>query len=176
MKKIRGFLIKHRVFSLFRCIRRKSQTSPAGYRRLNPSSRSISKLLKWGAGIKAKATAICSKNPGFRWGYLRVGRDPIVEADPISPPHAAVPKGKMAVYIGQNDGGFERVLVPVIYINHPLFGQLLRKAEAEYGHDHAGGITIPCRISEFENVKTRIAAGCGGRKMLPWKRSNMSYT
>ncbi|KAI3681573.1 hypothetical protein L6452_36373 [Arctium lappa] len=169
MKKFRGFLLKHRVFSLFRCIRRKNQSSPARYRRLNPSSKSIQKVLKWGAELKAK---ICSKNPGFGSGYLRIGRNPVVETDPM----AAVPKGKMAVYVGQNDGVFERVLVPVIYINHPLFGQLLRKAEAEYGHDHGGGITIPCRISEFENVKTRIAAaGCGGRKMLWWKRSNMSY-
>ncbi|GJY59808.1 auxin-responsive protein SAUR36-like protein [Tanacetum coccineum] len=64
----------------------------------------------------------------------------------------------MAVYVGQKDGDFKRVLVPVLYINHPLFGQLLREAEEEYGHDHAGGITIPCRFSDFENVKTRIAA------------------
>nr|GEY17873.1 auxin-responsive protein SAUR36-like [Tanacetum cinerariifolium] len=48
--------------------------------------------------------------------------------------------------------------------------KLLREAEEEYGHDHAGGITIPCRFSDFENVKTRIAAVCGCRKMLTWRR------
>ena len=122
------------------------------------------------ARLKAKATAICSKNPGFRLDYLRLGGDPIEETDPTSLAHAAVPKGKMAVYVGQNDGDFERVLVPVLYINHPLFGQLLRKTEEEYGHHHPGGITIPCRISDFENVKTRIAAVGGCRKMLTWRR------
>ncbi|PWA56707.1 Auxin responsive SAUR protein [Artemisia annua] len=161
MKKIRGFLVKRKVFSLFRYIRRKSHSSTTTYRRLNPSRRTFSRFIKWGSKLKSKARAICSKNPSFRSGYLRVRDDPLVE----------VPKGKMAVYVGQEDGDdYERVLVPVIYINHPLFGQLLRKAEDEYGHDHPGGITIPCRVSEFENVKTRIAAVCGGRKMMLWKR------
>lgn len=80
----------------------------------------------------------------------------------------AVPKGHMAVYVGQNDGDFSRVFVPVIYFNHPLFGELLREAEEEYGYNHPGGITIPCRIAEFERVKTRIAAGHGARKRLTW--------
>lgn len=165
MKKIRGFLVKRKVFSLFRyTFRRKSHSSATTYRRINPSRRTFSRFIKWGSKLKSKARAICSKNPSFRFrfrsGYLRVRDDPLVE----------VPKGKMAVYVGQEDGDYERVLVPVIYINHPLFGQLLRKAEDEYGHDHPGGITIPCRVSEFENVKTRIAAVCGGRKMMLWKR------
>ena len=30
-------------------------------------------------------------------------------------------KGHLAVYVGQKDGDFYRVLVPVIYFNHPLF-------------------------------------------------------
>lgn len=168
MKKFRGFLLRHRVISLFRCIRRRNQPSAKGYRRLNPSPRSLTRLLKWGARIKAKARAICATNHGFRSGYMRIGKDSVL-ATGTAPPHATVPKGKMAVYVGQNDGGFERVLLPVFYVNHPLFGQLLSKAEEEYGHDHPGGITIPCRISEFENVKSRIAAGCVGRKMIRWK-------
>jgi hypothetical protein len=36
-------------------------------------------------------------------------------------------------------------LVPVIYFNHPLFGELLREAEEEFRHQHQGGITIPCQ-------------------------------
>ncbi|KAD5316996.1 hypothetical protein R6Q59_032268 [Mikania micrantha] len=169
MKKFRGFLLRHRVTSLFRCVRRRYRPSSAGYHRINPSPTSISCFLKWGARIKAKARSICSKNPGSRSGYMLFGRDKVVETG-LRPSDAAIPKGKMAVYVGDDDGDCERVLVPVFYINHPLFVQLLRKAEEEYGHDHRGGITIPCRISEFENVKTRIAAGCGGRKMLSWKR------
>lgn len=163
MKKFRGFLLKHRVTSLFRCLHRRNH-STATYCRLNPSPNSLSRILKWVDRVKAKAREICYKNPGFRSGYLKFRQIPVLETG-----HTAVPKGKMAVYVGNDDGDFERVLVPVIYINHPLFGQLLKKAEEEYGHDHPGGITIPCRISEFENVKTRIAAVCGGRKMLRWR-------
>ncbi|CAI9279381.1 unnamed protein product [Lactuca saligna] len=159
--KIRGFLIKHRVSSLFRRVYRRTQSS-AGYRRLDRSPRCMSNLLKWGARLKTKTIAFCSKNSDLP-------RNPVLEKF-IEPPRAAVPKGKMAVYVGQKDGDFKRVLVPVIYINHPLFGQLLREAEEEYGHDHPGGITIPCRFSDFENVNTRIAAACGFRKMMTWKR------
>nr|GMC84528.1 auxin-responsive protein SAUR36-like [Ipomoea batatas] len=39
----------------------------------------------------------------------------------------------MAVYVGQKDGDFKRILVPVMYFNHPLFGELLREAENEFG-------------------------------------------
>jgi SAUR family protein len=88
----------------------------------------------------------------------------VLEKTPVT-----VPKGHLAVYVGQKDGDFRRVLVPVIYFNHPLFSELLREAEQEYGFEHQGGITIPCRISEFESVQTKIAAGSGGRK-LTWKR------
>ncbi|KAI7733629.1 hypothetical protein M8C21_028572 [Ambrosia artemisiifolia] len=171
MKKFRGFLIKNRVISLFRRLRRRYHSSAAGYRRLNQSNISISRFLKWGSRIKAKARAICSKSTGYRSGYLRLQEGGEgMETRLTTTSYGTVPKGKMAVYVGQEDGYYERVLVPVIYINHPLFVQLLRKTEEEYGHDHAGGITIPCRISEFENVKSTIAAGCGGRKMLLWKR------
>lgn len=74
------------------------------------------------------------------------------------------PKGHLVVYVGgQKDGGPpQRYLVPVIYFNHPLFGELLREAEQEFGYHHPGGITIPCPVSRFERVQTRIAAG--GRK------------
>ncbi|MFS8026894.1 putative small auxin-up RNA [Helianthus anomalus] len=154
--KIRGFLIKNRVVSIFRRIHRRNQPSSAGYRRLDRSPTSISKFLKWGCRLKTKAIAGFQKNP-------------VLEKF-SAPPRAAVPKGKMAVYVGQKDGDFKRVLVPVIYINHPLFGQLLRDAEEEYGHDHPGGITIPCRFSDFESVKSRIAAVCGCRKLLTWQR------
>lgn len=84
---------------------------------------------------------------------MQIGQDPI-EKEAVT-----VPKGHLAVYVGQKDGDYRRVLVPVIYINHPLFTELLRDAEEEYGFNHPGGITIPCRISEFERVQTRIKQG-----------------
>ncbi|GFP87373.1 auxin-induced protein x10a [Phtheirospermum japonicum] len=82
------------------------------------------------------------------WGYIRVGQDP-TQPD-------RVPKGHMTVYVGKKDGDFQRILVPVVYFNHPMFGDLLRESEKEYEFDQLGRLTIPCRISEFERVQTRI--------------------
>jgi SAUR family protein len=92
-------------------------------------------------------------------GYAPVGTDPVRENG------SPVPKGHLAVYVGQKDGEFRRVLVPVVYFNHPLFSELLKEAEKEYGFCHQGGITIPCRVTEFERVKTRIASGSGLRSL-----------
>ncbi|KAI4303230.1 hypothetical protein MLD38_038885 [Melastoma candidum] len=72
-----------------------------------------------------------------------------------------VPKGHLAVNVEGGAGGDRRtVLVPVVYVNHPLFGDLLREAEKVYGYEHDGGIiTLPCGISELARVHDRIAAG-----------------
>ncbi|RWW25854.1 hypothetical protein GW17_00009781 [Ensete ventricosum] len=73
------------------------------------------------------------------------------------------PKGHLAVYVG--GGQPRRYVVPVIYFNHPLFGELLRESEEEFGFHHPGGITIPCPAAKFERVRTRIAAaGCHLRR------------
>lgn len=148
MKRFRGFKLKHRVSTLFRF----------GYRRLSRTTGRTTSISNLFSCLKTKAKSLCCSNPGR--GYLRLGDNP-------------VPKGQMAVYVGQKDGDFRRVLVPVIYINHPLFGDLLREAEVEYGFNHPGGITIPCRISEFERVQTRIAAaGSGSRRFLTWMKAS----
>ncbi|CAA7391674.1 unnamed protein product [Spirodela intermedia] len=71
----------------------------------------------------------------------------------------APPKGHLPVYVaGKDFDPPRRVLVPVIFFNHPLFVDLLRRAEEEFGFHHQGGITIPCPSSDFENVCTRLAA------------------
>lgn len=165
MRKIKGFKLGKRLVRATKLILRKNRTRP-GYIRLNqasaapktstPSTKPMSKLITW-----AKSLCHCSK-PGS--GYVRIGHEPVKEKE------VAVPKGHLAVYVGQKDGDFQRVLVPVIYFNHPLFGQLLRESEEEFGFEHKGGITIPCPISDFERVQTRIAAGSGGARRLTWKR------
>nr|GME18198.1 auxin-responsive protein SAUR36-like [Ipomoea batatas] len=143
MMKIRGFLVKT---SVFRCVLRRRRSS-TDYRREKSGCSVFSRL-------KTKAKAICSS-----LGWSRSFRKAVEEKAP--PP----PKGHMAVYVGQKDGDFRRILVPVMYFNHPLFGELLREAENEFGFSHPGGITIPCRISEFERVQTRIKQGRGCRKI-----------
>ncbi|KAL7203737.1 hypothetical protein ACSBR2_016901 [Camellia fascicularis] len=166
MKRIRGIRLRHRVTTLFRYVFRRNRTRPrtfSGYQRLDPSTCKTKRISRLFSCLKKKAKSLCFSNPSGVPGraYSLLEEDKAVEV---------VPKGQMAVYVGQKDGGdFHRVLVPVMYFNHPLFGRLLREAEEEYGFDHPGGITIPCRISEFESVQTRIAAGRGCRKLMTRK-------
>ncbi|KFK37314.1 hypothetical protein AALP_AA4G241000 [Arabis alpina] len=151
MKKIKGFKIQH----VSRWIFRKTRIRCSGYNRLHPTrpvcklSLPIAKLKGWGQRLKQSLRSF-----GSRTGSSKYKPDP-------------VPKGHLAVYVGQQDGDFHRVLVPIVYFNHPLFGELLRESEKEYGFSHEGGITIPCLYSDFEQVKTRIASGSGSR-IFPW--------
>ncbi|KAK4740284.1 hypothetical protein R3W88_003981 [Solanum pinnatisectum] len=58
-----------------------------------------------------------------------------------------VPKGHFAVYVGET---YRRFVVPISYLNHPLFQDLLHWAEEEFGYNHPmGGITIPCSEDYF---------------------------
>ncbi|KAI4356753.1 hypothetical protein L6164_000746 [Bauhinia variegata] len=166
MRKIRGFKLGRRLICVTRWIFGRIHRR-ARYERLgSPSSaakKSMTKLLLWGRKLTNRARSICTAMPGS--SYIRIGDDPVQEKV------LAVPKGHLAVYVGQKDGEFHRVLVPVIYFNHPLFGELLKEAEREYGFQHPGGITIPCPFTDFERVKTRIAAGSYGRgRRMGWKR------
>lgn len=102
--------------------------------------------------------------PKSKSGYVRVGHGPIEAAKPVG-----VPKGHLVVYVGEKEDDAHRYLVPVIYFNHPLFGELLKGVEEEYGYDHPGRIQIPCQVSEFENVRTRIAGGSGGDGHRRWR-------
>ncbi|KAL2337543.1 hypothetical protein Fmac_011989 [Flemingia macrophylla] len=144
--------------------RRRPGARPRYYTRLGfRSSRNnpMTKLLTWGRKLRTRARSLCGKSNGS--GYLPIGSDQKAPA---------VPKGHLAVYVGEEDGEFRRVLVPVIYFNHPLFTELLNEAEKEFGFEHPGGITIPCRLTEFEQVKERVASGSGLRgltRRLAWR-------
>ncbi|XP_052194712.1 auxin-induced protein 15A-like [Diospyros lotus] len=67
----------------------------------------------------------------------------------VSTPLAAdVPKGHVAVYVGETER--KRFIVPVLYLNHPWFQSLLSQAEEEFGFEHPmGGLTIPCTEEIF---------------------------
>ncbi|CAA0824712.1 Auxin-responsive protein SAUR32 [Striga hermonthica] len=49
-----------------------------------------------------------------------------------------------------------RFVIPVAYVNHPLFARLLGEAEEEYGFEQEGPINIPCHVEEFCHVKGLI--------------------
>ncbi|CAA2940342.1 auxin-responsive protein SAUR32-like [Olea europaea var. sylvestris] len=67
-----------------------------------------------------------------------------------------IPKGYVAITVGQGEEQQQRFIVPVIYINHPLFTELLKVAENEYGFDQKGPINIPCHVEEFRHVQCTI--------------------
>lgn len=53
------------------------------------------------------------------------------------------------------DGGEElpkRFVAPLSCLTHPTFLRLLEQAAEEYGFDHEGALTIPCRPSELERI------------------------
>ncbi|XP_019059416.1 PREDICTED: auxin-induced protein X15-like [Tarenaya hassleriana] len=66
-----------------------------------------------------------------------------------------VPKGYFAVYVGEIQR--KRFVVPISFLNQPLFQDLLRKAEEEFGFDHSmGGLTIPCSEETFVDLTSRL--------------------
>jgi SAUR family protein len=67
-----------------------------------------------------------------------------------------VPRGCVAVCVGGEGEEQQRFVIPVVYINHPLFQKLLKEAEEEYGFEQKGTITIPCHVSDFQYVQCLI--------------------
>ncbi|KAL6526026.1 Auxin-responsive protein saur24 [Orobanche hederae] len=66
-----------------------------------------------------------------------------------------VPKGHFAVYVGENEK--KRFVIPVSYLNHPSFQDLLCQVEEEFGFCHPmGGITIPCSEGLFVDLTNRL--------------------
>ncbi|KAL8244955.1 hypothetical protein R6Q59_011213 [Mikania micrantha] len=142
MKQIRGFRIR-----LIKWAFHEKQTS---YSKLKPTS--YTRVCKFGRSLTRKLKELWFFNSFSN--YDRIGSERFDEK-------TRVPKGHLAVYFGEEDDDVCRVLVPVVYLNHPLFGDLLREAEKVYGFDHQGCIHVPCRLSEFEDVQTRICAASG---------------
>ncbi|KAJ4716704.1 Auxin-responsive protein [Melia azedarach] len=66
-----------------------------------------------------------------------------------------VPKGNIAVDVGEIER--KRFVVPISYLNHPLFADLLNRAEEEFGFNHpVGGLTIPCKEDAFIDLTSRL--------------------
>nr|XP_011465131.1 PREDICTED: indole-3-acetic acid-induced protein ARG7-like [Fragaria vesca subsp. vesca] len=67
-----------------------------------------------------------------------------------------IPKGYFAVYVGESQK--KRFVVPISYLNQPLFLDLLSQAEEEFGYHHPmGGITIPCSQDTFIDLTSRLS-------------------
>nr|KYP64950.1 Auxin-induced protein 10A5 [Cajanus cajan] len=51
----------------------------------------------------------------------------------------------------------KRFLIPVSFLNDPLFKELLSQAEEEFGYHHPmGGLTIPCKEDVFLDIISHL--------------------
>ncbi|KAF3454932.1 hypothetical protein FNV43_RR05380 [Rhamnella rubrinervis] len=62
-----------------------------------------------------------------------------------------VKEGHFAVIAVEGDKP-KRFVVALSYLTHPRFLSLLEQAAEEYGFDHEGALTVPCRPSELEII------------------------
>ncbi|KAH7514116.1 hypothetical protein FEM48_Zijuj11G0054800 [Ziziphus jujuba var. spinosa] len=166
MRKARGFKLGCKLVKIYKwVIRHRRKPTRTRYQCLDPPGREsnpMSKFLTLARYLRRGAKELCFPKSG----YIRVGHDP-VETKPVG-----IPKGHLAVYVGVSQDETQRYLVPVIYFNHPLFGELLKEAEKVYGFNQPGRIIIPCGISEFEKVQTRIASGKNFKRCHGKRRQN----
>ncbi|XP_061956191.1 auxin-responsive protein SAUR15-like [Populus nigra] len=165
IKRIRGFRLgRKKLARFFKWIAQRRREPARLCSRDHPrrSCNSISKILDMARYFTRGAKTLCFPNSDP--GYIKLGR-----AKPME-----VPKGHLAVYVGESDGDTKRELVPVIFFNHPLFAELLQRTERVNGYNHSGGITIPCGYSEFEKVKTRIAAWENCHNSI-WTKKHYKY-
>ncbi|XP_057749816.1 indole-3-acetic acid-induced protein ARG7-like [Arachis stenosperma] len=82
---------------------------------------------------------------GFRLAGIR--RKLSFNSNQASSKALEVPKGYLAVYVGEN---MKRFMIPISYLNQTSFQELLSQAEEEFGYDlPMGGLTIPCSEETF---------------------------
>lgn len=87
---------------------------------------------------------------GFRLPGI-VNAKQILKRILLSQDTSNVPKGHLAVYVGETQK--KRFTVPISYLKHPSFQNLLSQAEEEFGFDHSmGGLTIPCSEEVFTGL------------------------
>lgn len=69
-----------------------------------------------------------------------------------------VKKGWIAVQVGleQEDERLTRFVIPISYLYHSLFKQLLDTAHDVYGYQTTGPLRLPCSTDEFLYLQRRI--------------------
>ncbi|KAK8625116.1 hypothetical protein V6N13_089994 [Hibiscus sabdariffa] len=66
-----------------------------------------------------------------------------------------VPKGHFAVYVGEAEK--KRFIIPISFLKHPSFQNLLSEAEEEFGFNHPmGALTIPCSEEAFIHLTCNL--------------------
>ncbi|KAK3141241.1 hypothetical protein QOZ80_4BG0331320 [Eleusine coracana subsp. coracana] len=87
-----------------------------------------------------------------RWRSRAAARAAVAAGESV------VPAGHVAVCVG---GASRRFVVRAAHLNHPVFRELLRQAEEEYGFPSgacAGPIALPCDEGLFEHVLRHLSS------------------
>ncbi|XP_047312674.1 auxin-responsive protein SAUR23-like [Impatiens glandulifera] len=88
---------------------------------------------------------------GFRMSAIVQAKHVIRRALSTSLSVDVVPKGHLAVYVGETER--KRYIVQVSYLKYSSFQSLLYKGEKEFGFDHPmGGLTIFCTEEDFIDI------------------------
>uniref|UniRef100_A0A0D9WAR6 Uncharacterized protein n=1 Tax=Leersia perrieri TaxID=77586 RepID=A0A0D9WAR6_9ORYZ len=76
-----------------------------------------------------------------------------------------VPAGHVAVCVG---GASRRFVVRAAHLNHPVFRELLRQAEEEYGFPSgaSGPVALPCDEVLFEHVLRHLSSPSSAARFL----------
>ncbi|KAM6557095.1 hypothetical protein CsatB_004114 [Cannabis sativa] len=170
MRKAKGFKLKGKpinVKNIYKWVinsrRRKTRTRRRTTTTTKSISNPIAKVLTFARSFRRGAKHLCSSSPKSG-DYVPLTHDPVDSPNQ----QQGIPKGHLAVYVGESLHQTQMYLVPVIYFNHPLFGDLLKEAEKVHGFNHPGRITIPCGASEFEKVQMRIGGDHCRRRRFRW--------
>lgn len=71
-----------------------------------------------------------------------------------------VKRGWMAVQVGleeeDDDNYCQKFEIPISYLYHPLFANLLDKAREVYGYYADGPLKLPCSVDDFLDLRWRI--------------------
>ncbi|GLJ52239.1 hypothetical protein SUGI_1111240 [Cryptomeria japonica] len=62
-------------------------------------------------------------------------------------------KERVPICVG---GQGKKFVIPILYLSHPLFTNLLQKAREEYGFHQTGVLAIPCDAQEFQQILWQI--------------------
>ncbi|XP_078442923.1 protein SMALL AUXIN UP-REGULATED RNA 12-like [Wolffia australiana] len=158
MKKFRGMNVVGKLLSIWSWVRRRQRrlAKQSGLMRLFAVS-SPSLTERPNVETKAKISNISDLREGLLFSQKPI---PMKIASSRRPA-----KGYLPVHVALHRWEKpHRAVVPVGFFNHPLFKELLQKAEKEFGFDQSGAITIPCPVSDFERICTVVASDVGHRR------------
>lgn len=101
-------------------------------------------LMSWERKLRRFASVLCQNNGGKICPFSEEGGEMLncIGED--------VPSGYLPVYVGINQK--KRFVVRATDLNHPLFRELLDRAEEEFGFESRGLLTIPCEEFHFLSI------------------------